>query len=138
MAAIHITDLEAAINYWRTRAPSPDGVALPQPTRTLAEVYAHMVYAHAEEVDAAAIPAAALQAWLAWYATTPDTPCIAICSTSQGDAACKGCGRSAHEVQHWPSMTPAAKRAVWRRITLHGQAWRFTRYRERAVELNPG
>jgi hypothetical protein len=28
-------------------------------------------------------------------------------------------------------MSPAAKRATWRRITLHGQAWRFNRYAER-------
>ena len=31
---IHITDIEAAINYWRARQPSPDGVALPPPTPT--------------------------------------------------------------------------------------------------------
>jgi predicted Fe-S protein YdhL (DUF1289 family) len=35
-------------------------------------------------------------------------------------------------VQHWPSMTPAQKRAVWRRITQEGTAWRFNRYAERA------
>ena len=28
MAAIHITDIEAAINFWRERKPSPDGVTL--------------------------------------------------------------------------------------------------------------
>jgi hypothetical protein len=28
MAALHITDIEAAINYWRARSPSPDGVTL--------------------------------------------------------------------------------------------------------------
>ena len=28
MAAIHITDIEAAINYWRERKPSPDGITL--------------------------------------------------------------------------------------------------------------
>ena len=37
MPAIHITDIEAAINYWRAREPSPDGVRLPGPTRALAE-----------------------------------------------------------------------------------------------------
>jgi hypothetical protein len=31
-------------------------------------------------------------------------------------------------------MQPAEKRAVWRRITLYGDAWRFNRYRERAIE----
>jgi predicted Fe-S protein YdhL (DUF1289 family) len=45
---------------------------------------------------------------------------------------CKGCGRSAAEVQHWPAMSPAAKRAVWRRITAEATAWRFNRYAERA------
>jgi hypothetical protein len=29
-------------------------------------------------------------------------------------------------------MSPAAKRAVWRRITLEAKAWRFNRYAERA------
>ncbi|MGH8822164.1 MAG: DUF3717 domain-containing protein, partial [Rhodoferax sp.] len=28
MAGIHILDIEAAINHWRDRAPSPDGVTL--------------------------------------------------------------------------------------------------------------
>ena len=55
---IHITDIEAAINYWRARQPSPDGVALPAPTRALAEVYALMVYYRESEADATSMPAA--------------------------------------------------------------------------------
>ena len=78
------------------------------------------------------MPAAAQSAWLAWYAATPDAPCIAICSTSQGDAECKGCGRSFEEVRHWQAYSPAHKRAVWRRITMEARAWRFNRYAERA------
>jgi hypothetical protein len=39
------------------------------------------------------------------------------------------------EVQRWPEMSPAAKRATWRRITLDGSAWRFNRYAERAAEI---
>ena len=31
-------------------------------------------------------------------------------------------------------MSPAEKRVVWRRITLLGDAWRFNRYAERAIE----
>ena len=131
---IHITDIEAAINYWRARQPSPDGVALPPPTRALAEVYALLVYYRESEADAASMPAAAMTAWLAWYQSTPDTPCIAICSTSQGDAECKGCGRSFDEVQRWTEMSPVAKRATWRRITAEGTAWRFNKYAERAAE----
>ena len=132
MAGIHITDIESAINWWRERAPSPDGVSLPSPTRALAEVYALMVYFHESEADEFTLPPKAREAWLAWYDTTPDTPCIAICSTSQGDEVCKGCGRRFDEVQRWTEMTPAEKRASWRRITLEGDAWRFNRYRERA------
>ena len=28
MSCIHVADIEAAINHWRARAPSPDGVGL--------------------------------------------------------------------------------------------------------------
>jgi hypothetical protein len=93
-----------------------------------------MVFYHEDEADEHSMPAAAMAAWKAWYHTMPDTPCIAICSTSQGDADCKGCGRTFEEVQHWPEMTPAEKRATWRRITLQGEAWRFNKYSERAAE----
>ena len=62
-----------------------------------------------------------------------DTPCIGICSTLY-DEICKGCGRTFEEVQRWPEMSPGSKRAVWRRITLHGDSWRFNRYAERAKE----
>lgn len=134
MAAIHITDIEAAINHWRSRAPSPDGITLAPELRALAEVYALMVYWHEDEADEGSFPAQALVAWSAWYDSTPDTPCIAICSTSQGDDLCKGCGRTFDEVQFWPGMSPAEKRTVWRRITLEHSAWRFNRYAERAAE----
>lgn len=134
MATIHITDIEAAINHWRQRTPSPDGVTLAPPLVALAEVYALMVFWREDEADEDSFPAEALAAWLAWYDTTPDTPCIAICSTSQGDDWCKGCGRSFDEVQHWPALTPGEKRTVWRRITLEHSAWRFNRYQERAAE----
>lgn len=132
MAGIHITDIEAAINYWREKRPSPDGITLAPEVRALAEVYALMVFYRESEADEFSMPQSALQAWLAWYESTPDTPCIAICSTSQGDEECKGCGRSFDEVQLWTEMRPAQKRQTWRRITLSGQAWRFNRYAERA------
>ena len=134
MAALHITDIEAAINWWRERSPSPDGITACAEVRALAEVYAPLVVGRESELDEAAMPVAALDAWLAWYASTPDAPCIAICSTSQGDEVCKGCGRTFNEVQHWPVMTPAEKRATWRRITREATAWRFNRYAERARE----
>ena len=132
MAAIHITDIESAINYWRERSPSADGITACGEVLALAEVYALLVYNREPMCDEASMAPVAREAWLAWYATTPDAPCIAICSTAQGDAICKGCGRRVDEVQRWPSMSPAEKRTVWRRITHDGTAWRFNRYADRA------
>ena len=135
MPNIHITDIEAAINFWRARQPSPDGVTLPAPTRALAEVYACMVYGPcAAGGTLRSFSEAAHEAWLGWYASTPDTPCIAICSTSQGDELCKGCGRTFEEVQLWPGLDPVEKRDTWHRITAEGTAWRFNKYAERAAE----
>jgi len=131
MAAIHISDIEAAINHWRARADTA-ALALGPELAALAELYGRMVYARATSIDETALNDRAQAAWLDWFHTQPDTPCIAICSTSQGDETCKGCGRSFDEVQHWLAMSPAEKRGVWRRITLDGSAWRFNRYAERA------
>ncbi len=134
VAGIHITDVESAINWWREKSPSEDGISLGAELRALAEIYALLVYYHETECDEASMPLAAKAAWLAWYDTTPDTPCIAICSTSQGDDLCKGCGRTFEEVQRWPEMSPADKRQTWRRITVESSSWRFNRYAERARE----
>ncbi len=134
MADIHITDIENAINWWRQRSPSPDGIELGAPLRALAEVYARMSYFRQTAHDETTLPPPAREAWLAWYDSTPDAPCIAICSTAQGDAVCKGCGRSFEEVRHWPAMSPGEKRVIWRRIIAEGSAWRFNRYADRAPE----
>ena len=133
MAGIHVNDIESAINWWRERSPSPDGITACAEVRALAEVYALLGYYRESECDETTLPARAKAAWLAWYASTPDTPCIAICSTSQGDAVCKGCGRLFDEVQRWTEMSPGEKRATWRRITMEHTAWRFNRYAERAT-----
>jgi predicted Fe-S protein YdhL (DUF1289 family) len=133
-ASIHIIDIEAAINYWRAKSPSPDGVTLCPELRDLAHIYALMVYHRETQVSSNGMPAKPYAAWLAWYDTTLDTPCIAICSTSQGDAHCKGCGRTFNEVQHWPEFDAVQKRQTWHRITTEGVAWRFNRYAERAME----
>ena len=134
MSAIHITDIEAAINYWRERSPSPDGITLAPELRELAEVYALMVFYREDQVGVAGFPPGAMAAWETWYDTTVDAPCIAICSTSQGDELCKGCGRTFEEVQNWPAMSPYDKRSTWRRITAEGTSWRFGRYSDRALE----
>ncbi len=133
MGSIHITDIESAINHWRDRDPERGDFTLAAPTLALAEVYGLMVFEQRDEVDEASLSKTAFAAWQAWYETTPDTPCIAICSTSQGDDVCKGCGRSFIEVQMWTQMTPVQKRQTWRRITQDHDAWRFNRYAERAL-----
>lgn len=138
MDAVHITDLEAAINHWRELQPCQGaGHALHPATQALASAYAHMICQGAQWLPWGQMPAPAQRAWLAWFETQPDTPCIAICSTSQGDDVCKGCGRSFAEVQHWPGMSAPAKRAVWLRITQEASSWRFTRYAERATPVKP-
>jgi predicted Fe-S protein YdhL (DUF1289 family) len=134
MAGIHISDIEAAINYWRARDPVDERLALRAELAALAEVYGQMVFHRQSEADETTMPVAAHAAWLAWFHSQPDTPCIAICSTSQGDEVCKGCGRYFDEVQRWTEMTPSEKRVTWRRITLEGDSWRFNRYAERALE----
>jgi len=134
MPGIHITDIEAAINHWRQRRPPADGVSLAPEVRALAELYARMAFERRDLAGEAEVPPEAMAAWLAWYDTTADTPCIAICSTSQGDQVCKGCGRTFEEVQHWLAMSPVEKRVTWRRITQQATAWRFGRYADRALE----
>ncbi len=134
MTGIHITDIESAINYWRDRKPSVDGYSLAPELNALAAVYAVMAFERQHTVAQEALSPDALAAWLTWYRTTPDTPCIAICSTSQGDEVCKGCGRTFAEVQYWTEMSPVGKRATWHRITQAGDSWRFNKYAERATE----
>jgi predicted Fe-S protein YdhL (DUF1289 family) len=136
MAHIHITDIESAINYWRRLKPSVDGFSLASETRALAQVYAVMVVERRLTVEESALPLNAMTAWLAWYATTADTPCIAICSTSQGDDVCKGCGRTFSEVRYWTEMNPVEKRSTWQRITKEGTSWRFNKYAERATVVS--
>ena len=62
----------------------------------------------------------------------PDSPCIAICSTAQGDDLCRGCGRTFEEVSNWVFMDQDQKDEVWRRIEAEGTVLRFTTYKERA------
>lgn len=49
----------------------------------------------------------------------PDTPCVAVCSTTFDDI-CRGCGRTAMEVAHWVGMSEEEKDVVWERITREG------------------
>jgi len=55
----------------------------------------------------------------------PDTPCVAVCSTTF-DEICRGCGRTVVEVAHWVSMSAADKEIVWQRILSQGYPRRNT------------
>lgn len=55
----------------------------------------------------------------------PDTPCVAVCSTTFDDV-CRGCGRTVAEVAHWVSMSAEEKEKVWQRILSQGYPRRNT------------
>jgi uncharacterized protein len=44
------------------------------------------------------------------------TPCIGVCSTSIGDAVCRGCKRYVHEIIGWNSYNDEQKLTVDRRL----------------------
>jgi predicted Fe-S protein YdhL (DUF1289 family) len=46
-----------------------------------------------------------------------DTPCKGVCSTTNlGDAICKGCKRTSHEVIEWNTYTNEQKIAINKRL----------------------
>ena len=49
----------------------------------------------------------------------PDTPCVAVCSTTFDDV-CRGCGRTVAEVADWVFMSDQQKAVVWTRILSEG------------------
>jgi len=55
----------------------------------------------------------------------PDTPCVAVCSTTF-DEICRGCGRTYIEVAQWVSMSAEEKERVWVRILAQGYPRRNT------------
>jgi predicted Fe-S protein YdhL (DUF1289 family) len=46
----------------------------------------------------------------------PSSPCIGYCSTSLGDTVCKGCGRTAEEVDQWLLLDEEQKQIIWDRV----------------------
>ena len=73
---ILLTDLEAAINYWRQQRPATgEECALSPEVNALANVYALMIIDHLHEIAPTAIGKEALQLFDAWHATrTATTP----------------------------------------------------------------
>lgn len=58
-------------------------------------------------------------------AQRPDTPCVAVCSTTF-DEICRGCGRTYVEVANWVAMSAEEKETVWVRILAQGYPRRNT------------
>jgi predicted Fe-S protein YdhL (DUF1289 family) len=49
--------------------------------------------------------------------TPTGSPCRGVCSaTSQGDAICRGCGRTAEEVRDWNTYSDEQKIAIKERL----------------------
>ena len=135
MAVIYVADLEAAINWWRLKTPAGPTGQLAPAVNVLAQCYGELISLGASSLDESQLSIEAIDAFEQWAATLPDSPCIAICSTSVGDAFCSGCGRSFDEVTRWTGMALLEKRAVWQRTTQQGHWLRFTpRYADRLIE----
>jgi predicted Fe-S protein YdhL (DUF1289 family) len=49
----------------------------------------------------------------------PDTPCVAVCSTTFDDV-CRGCGRTVAEVAQWVFLSELEKESVWERLIAEG------------------
>lgn len=64
----------------------------------------------------------------------PDSPCIGYCSTSLGDTICRGCGRTAEEVDQWFRLDEEQQRSIWDRVS----AMDTIRNRRRSVAMKQG
>ena len=110
MAAIHITDIEAAINHWRAKMPSPDGVVLAPAVQALAEVYADLVYRRSTAIDEAQLGAPAMAAWN-WGRVR--MRCIrGPVSQERWGAVNPACAGRANQAQTARRLRPLARRAL--------------------------
>lgn len=74
---ILLTDLEAAINYWRLQRPATgEECALSPEVNTLANVYAVMIIEHLHEITTTAISKEALQLLQVWRASRADSAAV--------------------------------------------------------------
>ncbi|AOD16790.1 DUF3717 domain-containing protein [Xanthomonas fragariae] len=57
MRVFNITEIEFAINYWRTRIVPDDGALMCAPALSLLQLYGHMIFDRIEAVPEAALDA---------------------------------------------------------------------------------
>lgn len=75
MSDITITELEAAINYWRSRSPaSGDELSLCKEASALSRPYALMIVQRQEKLSAATLEPIALAAWQAYKGLSGGLP----------------------------------------------------------------
>lgn len=55
MNHVTIADIERAINHWRERRPSPDGIVLCAEANALAPVYATMIFEGKVSIDSSGL-----------------------------------------------------------------------------------
>ena len=71
---ITLTELEAAINFWRQRSPSiGEELRLCKEASALATPYATLIYVHRQTISLSEMSAMAQQAWLDWKSATNST-----------------------------------------------------------------
>jgi hypothetical protein len=75
MSDITITELEAAINYWRSRSPaSGDELSLCKEASALSRPYALMIVQRQDRLSTAALEPVALAAWQAYSGLSRSLP----------------------------------------------------------------
>jgi predicted Fe-S protein YdhL (DUF1289 family) len=97
-------------------APGSVPVAAPGELNAWIAIWGHMLALRQTRWPLGRLTPRQRAQWHEWAQAQPDSPCVAICSTAQGDAVCRGCRRTFDEVKAWPAMALPAKRLVWARL----------------------
>lgn len=89
---ITITQLEAAINHLREMEPPVDYVLSPD-LRAMADMYARMIYSHAEAIDLEQQPDAVRQVVIKWLSSGSEVTDASACAYRAGDPGsdCEAC-----------------------------------------------
>jgi len=78
-----------------------------------------MLFVQNTSMPSAFTPSSSLQPQSQPQPERPDTPCVAVCSTTFDDV-CRGCGRTVDEVAQWVFMDVDQREVVWQRILAQG------------------
>ena len=90
--------------------------AHPNTASAWVEVWGQMLALRCQTWPMRRLAPALIAQWRQWATAQPDSPCIAVCSTAQGDLLCRGCHRTFEEVRTWPTLSLENKRLIWARL----------------------